>query len=88
MASSMPSHQFGDPGRSASMARGVNALDTSLRSLVWSGGSRSSMDTALARGASSPPYSSSRICRSRLSAAILSSSTDRPGARSSQDTSL
>ena len=31
-------------GRSASTARGVNAFDTSRRSRVWSGGSRSSME--------------------------------------------
>ncbi len=30
-------------GRSASMRRGVNSLDTSLRSRVWSGGSACSM---------------------------------------------
>ena len=82
----MPSTRPVIRGRSAWMARGVNAFDTSLRSLVWSGGSRSSMDTALARGAPSP-YASSRSWRSRLPAATLSSSTDRPGARSSQDTS-
>ena len=87
MPSSMPSTSSVIRGRSAWMARGVNALDTSLRSLVWSGGSRSSMDTTLARGDSSAaPYICSRIWRSRLSAATLPSSTDSP-ARSSHDTS-
>ena len=43
-ASSMSSTSPVTRGCSAWMARGVNAFDTSRRSRVWSGGSRSSMD--------------------------------------------
>src|SRR5215471_5564610 len=84
MAPSISSTSSMIRGRSAWIARGVNAFDTSRRSLVWSGGSRSSMDTAVSRGATSPNVAS-RICRSRLSAARFLSSTDRP-ARNSQET--
>ena len=38
-------------GRSPSTTRGVNALLTSPRSRVWSGGSRSSMDSPMPGGA-------------------------------------
>ena len=71
-------------GRSASTARGVNAFDTSRRSRVWSGGSRSSMEMPRGRAASSP-YICSRSSMSWRSV-MLRSSTDMP-ARSSPDTS-
>jgi hypothetical protein len=71
-------------GRSASTARGVNAFDTSRRSRVWSGGSRSSMEIPRGPSASSP-YNCSRSSIHWRSV-MLRSSTDMP-ARSSPDTS-
>ncbi len=64
-------------GRSASTTRGVNALFTRPRSRVWSGGSRSSMDSPIA-GMAAPK-------RAATKAAI--GSLTRRGSRSAATTS-
>jgi len=53
-------------GSSAAIALGVNTLVTSARSRVWSGGSRSSMDSARALSSSSCWYWSAIMPPARL----------------------